>query len=97
MEFSVRYFRTVRSFRIVAVGLSHKKRPSHPTRPWCFGGGGMRPERLIGKGLFDPYLRPWPLPYAKSPGDASQLFHVDILNWVRTGLFVTWNENCRSS
>jgi DNA primase len=33
-----------------------------------------------------PNLRPWPSPCAKSPGDAAQIFCVDILSWVKAGL-----------
>lgn len=33
-----------------------------------------------------PNLRPWPIPFAKSPGDAIQLFKINILDWIKTGL-----------
>ena len=33
-----------------------------------------------------PNLRPWPAPYFKRPGDAFQLFHVSMIDWVRNGL-----------
>jgi len=34
-----------------------------------------------------PNLRPWPSPACKSPGDAAQLACMNILKWVRAGLF----------
>jgi DNA primase len=34
-----------------------------------------------------PNLRLWPTPCSKSPGDAAKLFHVDILNWIKLGLY----------
>lgn len=33
-----------------------------------------------------PNLRPWPASKGKSPGDAYQLFNVDLRRWVSTGL-----------
>lgn len=31
-------------------------------------------------------LRPWPSPYAKSPGDAITIFSVNVLSWIKAGL-----------
>jgi DNA primase len=33
-----------------------------------------------------PHLRPWPAPYFKSPGDALEKSHINMLSWVKGGL-----------
>ena len=33
-----------------------------------------------------PNLRPWPIPYFKSPGDAFEKIQIDIANWIKYGL-----------
>lgn len=35
-----------------------------------------------------PNLRPWPAPFAKSPGDAIKMYSMDIRSWVKAGISI---------
>jgi hypothetical protein len=32
-----------------------------------------------------PNIRPWPIPFGKSPGDAIEKFPINIVKWIKSG------------